>query len=262
MVFIDVSGVMLDMDGTVYRGDVPIEGAAEFVERLKEAGIPHVFVTNNSSHTRTYYYERLKRMGFRVREEDIITSAVAAAVYLKKYRPGARVFMLACPEVREEMAAAGINVTDTDPDTVLLTFDRTIDYAGINRAYHLISEGAAFFATHPDDLCPTEDFYDVDIAPFIRLFESLTDVKAVIIGKPSPLMPEMAAEYMKVPLSETAMVGDRFYTDIRMANDAGIKSVLVLTGEAKRDDIPESDYKPDYVAESVAEINVLPRVGN
>lgn len=255
----DVSGVMLDMDGTVYRGDIPIEGAPEFIGRLKEAGIPFVFVTNNSSHTRRHYYERLKRMGFRVREEDIITSAVAASVYLKKYRPDARVFMLACPEVRDEMRASGINVTDTNPDTVLLTFDRTIDYARINRAYHLISEGAAFVATHPDDLCPTEDFYDVDIGPFIRLFESLTGVKAVVVGKPSRLMPEMAADYMKVPISETMMVGDRLYTDIRMANDAGIKSLLVLTGEATRDDLFSSEYKPDYIAGSVADINIVPR---
>jgi len=254
----DVAGVMLDMDGTVYRGDEPLEGAARFVARLREAGIPYVFITNNSSHTRGFYHRRLSNMGFDVSEEEIITSATAAARYLREFRPRARVFLLASPEVKEEIVSYGVDVTDDGPDTVLLTFDRTICYERINRAYHLIAEGADLIATHPDDLCPTEDFYDVDIGPFIRLFESLTGKKAIVIGKPNRLMLEMAAKVMKADPSGTIMIGDRLYTDIRMARDAGIRSVLVLTGETSEKDLDASEVKPDHVVPSVAEIDVFP----
>lgn len=254
----DVAGVMLDMDGTVYHGDQPVEGAAQFVARLRKAGIPYAFITNNSSHTRGFYYRRLSSMGFDISEDEIITSATATARYLREFRPGARVFLLASPEVKEEIVSYGVDVTDDRPDTVLLTFDRTICYDRINRAYHLIASGAELIATHPDDLCPTEDFYDVDIGPFIRLFESLTGKKATIIGKPNRLMLEMAAKVMNADPSGTVMIGDRLYTDIRMARDAGIRSVLVLTGETSEEDLVSSEIKPDYVVPSVAEIDIFP----
>jgi HAD superfamily hydrolase (TIGR01450 family) len=254
----DVAGVMLDMDGTVYHGDQPVEGASRFVARLREAGIPFAFITNNSSHTRGFYYRRLSSMGFDISEDEIITSATATARYLRESRPGARIFLLASPEVREEIVSYGVDVTDERPDTVLLTFDRTICYDRINRAYHLIASGADLIATHPDDLCPTEDFYDVDIGPFIRLFESLTGKKATVIGKPNPLMLEMAAKVMNADPSKTIMIGDRLYTDIRMARDAGIRSVLVLTGETSEDDLVSSEIKPDHVVPSVAEIDIFP----
>jgi len=257
----DVAGVLLDMDGTVYRGDEPIEGASLFISRLKEAGIPYAFITNNSSHTRDFYFRRLSNMGFPVSEAEIITSATATARFLQKFRPGARVFLMASPDVREEIVSYGINVTDDRPDTVLLTFDRTICYDRINEAYHLISAGAELVATHPDDLCPTEDSYDVDIGPFIRLFESLTGKKATVIGKPNGLMLEMAASVMNVDPSDTVMIGDRLYTDIRMANDAGIRSVLVLTGETSESDLVNSAVRPDHVVRSVAKIDILPRRG-
>lgn len=247
------------MDGTVYRGDEPIEGAADFILRLKGAGIPYAFITNNSSHTRNFYYRRLVNMGFSVSEDEIITSTTATARYIRKYRPGARVFLMASQDVKEEIISYGIDVTDEDPDIVLLTFDRTICYERINRAYHLITAGAELIATHPDDLCPTEDGYDVDIGPFIRLFESLTRRKAVVIGKPNALMLEMAANALGIDRSDALMIGDRLYTDIKMANDAGIRSVLVLTGETSEGDLVSSSVRPDHMVESVAKIDILPR---
>lgn len=256
---IDVSGVMLDMDGTVYLGGDAIEGAGEFIGRLKDAGIPYAFITNNSSHTRDFYFNRLKNMGFQVTENDVITSVTASAKYIIKKRPGARVFLLASPDVRDEFVHHGINVTDEGPDTVLLTFDRTITYDRLNRAYHLIVEGAELIATHPDDLCPTGGGYDVDIGPFIRLFESLTGTKATVIGKPDRLMLEMAADVMDVDPRRTVMIGDRLYTDIKMAQDAGIRSILVLSGETSEADLKNSIVQPTFVVGSVADI-VVPHV--
>ncbi|HKM13846.1 MAG TPA: HAD-IIA family hydrolase [Candidatus Methanomethylophilaceae archaeon] len=253
---IDVSGVMLDMDGTVYLGDEAIEGAVEFIERLNEAEIPHAFITNNSSHTRDFYFNRLKNMGFSVTEDDIITSVTATAKYLNTKRSKARVFPLASPDVIEEFRSYGINITDDNPDTVLLTFDRTITYDKLNRAYHLILNGAELIATHPDDLCPTEGAYDVDIGPFIRLFESLTETKATVVGKPNPLMLEMAADVMGVDPRKTIMIGDRLYTDIKMAQDAEISSILVLSGETSEADLNKSTVQPTFIVRSVGDIGV------
>ena len=196
-------------------------------------------------------------MGFSVPYDSVITSAIATAEFIKARRPEARVFLLASPDVREEFTSNGVNITDEDPDIVLLTYDRTLTYERLNKAYRLIIGGAELIATHPDDLCPTEDGYDVDIGPFIRLFESLTGKEAVVVGKPNSLLPEMAADLMGVDMKGTVMVGDRLYTDIRMAVDAGIRSILVLSGETAEGDLKNSDMKPTHVVKSVADIRIL-----
>jgi HAD superfamily hydrolase (TIGR01457 family) len=250
----DAAGFMIDMDGTVYKGGDLIPGAVEFICALKEKKIPFVFLTNNSSNARTYYYEKIRRMGFDVELDNVLTSTIATIRYIKKNREGKKVFPIATPNVEAEIRDSGIPISETDPDIVLLTFDRTITFDKLNRAFHFILGGAELIATHPDDLCPTEDSYDVDIGPFIRLFESLSGCKANIIGKPNRLMLEMAAAEMGVPAERTIMVGDRLYTDIRMAYDAGTTSILVLTGETSTEDLLTSEVKPTFVLDSVADI--------
>ncbi len=250
---------MLDLDGTVYKGAELIPGATDLIGYLDEQGIPFVFLTNNSAAPRRYYLEKLTGMGFDIEERHIITSNIAALRFVAERRPGAGVYPIASSEVSGEIAAAGIRIDGTRPDIVYLTFDRTIDYGKINKGFHHILDGAELIATHPDDLCPTEDSYDVDIGPFIRLFESLSGCRAEVIGKPNRLMLEMAAAEMGVPLRETVMVGDRLYTDIRMACDAGIDSILVLSGETGPDDLESSGVRPTHVVGSVADIPELLR---
>ena len=252
----DVSGVLLDMDGTVYLGDNPIDGAAEFIQRLKDAGIPYAFITNNSSNTRNFYYQRLKRLGFDVTEDSVITSAVAAAEYITARRKNSKVYVLASPEVEEELVSLGVETTDENPDIVLLAFDRTITYGKLNNAYRMILNGAELIATHPDMFCPTEDGYDVDIGPFITLLESVTGNKAEVIGKPKPLMLEMASGFLGIDSGKAVMIGDRLYTDIKMAEDANIRSILVLSGEASKEQLDISETKPTAVADSVADIMI------
>ena len=248
------SGFMIDMDGTVYKGGDVIPGAIEFIEALKARDIPFVFLTNNSSGARDRYLQKLLRMGFDVDISNVLTSAVATARYILSERPGSRVYAVASPEVTDEFRAAGIDMTDEDPDIVLLTFDRTITYEKINRAYRALMDGAELIATHPDDLCPTEDAYDIDIGPFIRMFEQMCQTKATVIGKPNRLMLEMAAREMGVDPSGTVMVGDRLYTDIEMALQAGTGSILVLSGETTEEMLEESGKHPSHVLGSVAEI--------
>lgn len=248
------AGLMIDMDGTIYKGSNVIPGAKEFIEFLAEEKIPFVFLTNNSSHTREYYCDKLRSMGFRVGRESILTSTIAAVRFIKERRVGKKVFVIATPEVAGEIGELGIENQEECPDIVLLTFDRTITFDKINRAYHCIMNGAELIATHPDDLCPTEDSYDVDIGQFIHMLSYLTGTVPVIVGKPSGLMLEMAAGEMGVAKNGTMMIGDRLYTDIRMASDADIASVLVLTGEAKLSDLDSLETKPTHIVESVADM--------
>ena len=248
-------GFAIDMDGTVYHGERPIPGAREFIAGLRERGIPFRFVTNNSSHNRQFYADRLDRMGFGVTPDEVLTSTVATVRFIKDNRGGRSVYAMATPDVKAEIAESGIRMaSEGRPDIVLLTFDTTIDYGKINRGYHYLLQGSEFIATHPDDVCPTEDSYDIDIGPFIRMFESMTGREATVVGKPNRLMLEMAAAEMGVGPEDVVMVGDRLSTDIRMAADAGTRSILVLSGETDLELLRRSDICPTFVTGSVADI--------
>ena len=248
---------MIDMDGTVYHGSRPIPGAVDFIASLRSHGIPFLFLTNNSCHPRSHYVDRLRSMGFDVSPDEILTSVVATTRYLLDNRPGARVYPLASAGVAEEMASAGVNIVDSEPDIVLLTFDRTMTYDKINAAYRFLVDGAELMATNPDDTCPAEVGYDIDLGPFIRMFEQMCDRRALVIGKPNTLFLEMAADIMGVDPSDTVMVGDRLYTDMEVASRAGAHSILVLTGEATLGDLEASGLEPDHVLGSVADIPPL-----
>lgn len=250
-------GFALDMDGTLYHGDRPIPGAKEFINGLREKGIPFRFITNNSSHVCGFYAARLKRMGFDIEDSDVLTSTVATVRFILSQRPGKKVYAIATPEVAKEISDAGVPLVGEGerPDIVLLTFDTTIDYRKINDGYQYIMGGAEFIATHPDDVCPTEYGYDVDIGPFIRLYESLTGKEPVVVGKPNRLLLDMAALDMGIPAEDVIMVGDRLSTDIRMAIDAGVRSVLVLSGETDEALLRSSGMEPTWVKRSVADID-------
>lgn len=250
-------GLMLDMDGTIYKGGIPIPGARELISFLREQRVPFVFLTNNSSHPRSFYGEKLRRLGFDVSDTDVLTSTIATTRFLLSERPGKTVYPVAVPGVVEELRAAGVRLVDESPDIVVLTFDTTITYEKINRAFHFLRDGAELIATHPDDVCPTEDSYDIDIGPFIRMFEQMCQTKAVVIGKPNHLMLEMAAREMGIDPRDAVMVGDRLSTDIAMAANAGTQSVLVLSGETDERMLEGSDIKPTRAIGSVADLPEL-----
>jgi len=251
------------MDGTLYKGENPIPGAREFVSMLRERGIPFRFLTNNSSHPCSFFADRLKRLGFEVDDRDVLSSTVATARFILSERKGARVYIIATPEVTAELESLGVKGCSSEevPDIVLLTFDTTVDYVKLNTGYHYLMAGAELVATHPDDVCPTETAFDVDIGPFIRLFESLTGKSATVIGKPSRRMLEMAAREMGVSPSDVVMVGDRLSTDIRMGELAGTRTVLVMSGETDEALFASSGIRPTFKEESVASIfpNIIDR---
>ena len=249
-----MKGFAIDMDGTIYHGDRVIPGAIDFIEWLKSNNVPFRFLTNNSSHSRNFYFERLTKMGFEISIENILTSTIATARFILKNYPDKKVYPLCSKEVEEEIEQYGIKIDRVNPDIVLLTYDKSIDYGKINDAFHLIRDGKIFIATHPDDLCPSIEGYDIDIGPFIRMFEDITKSKATVIGKPNKLMLEMAGLEMGIESKDVIMVGDRLYTDIRMAYDNDSPSIAVLSGEMTLEDIKKSDIAPSFILNSVAEI--------
>lgn len=249
-----IKGLAIDMDGTVYKGMDVIPGAIEFIDELNRRNIPYRFVTNNSSKGKVHYYNKLRKLGFNVKMENVLTSGVATLVFLQKERPGKTVYPVATDSYLEDIKEFGIPIDDKDPDIVLLSFDTTITYEKINNAYQFLMRGAELIATHPDDLCPNETGYDVDIGPFILMFEYLTKAKATVVGKPNRLLLDMASAQMGIDSKDIAMVGDRIYTDMRMAFDNGMQSILVLSGETTMKDLEGSEIKPTMIFDSVADI--------
>lgn len=248
-----INAFLIDMDGTICKGWQVIPGAIEFIQYLKDEKKPFVLLTNNSSASRKSYLYKMRTLGFDVDLEDILTSTTATILYLQAEHPKKSVYPLGTPDFCNEVRDAGILIASHDPDIVLLAFDRTITYEKINKAYHYLLNGAEFVCTHPDELCPTENGYDVDIGPFINILSSLTGVQPVIVGKPNVKMAEMASRHMGVPLHSMAMIGDRLYTDMKMAWENGFTSILVLSGETVVADLMESKIEPDIVAASIAD---------
>lgn len=249
----DIDCFLLDLDGTVYFGNTLLSGAAEAVERMRKRGKRVIFLTNNSSATRDFYVKKLCGMGIDVTENDVYTSANATCDWLKEHKPNARLFVIASPEVTREFAVGGLNVCD-EPDTVLLTFDKTLDYSKLVKGCDLIAKGAFYIATHPDFTCPVENGELPDIGSFMMLIEGTTGKRPdVICGKPYPIIADCIAKRTGIPLSRTAMLGDRLETDMKFAINNGLRSVLTLTGVTDRAAYKASGLKVDAVIDSISE---------
>ncbi len=249
----DIDCFLLDLDGTVYFGNRLIDGAREGIERMRR-NKRVIFLTNNSSATKDFYVNKLNNMGFSVTANDIYTSANATQDWLKANRPHSAIYLIASPEVKDEFEAAGLNVNSKQPDTVVLTFDKTLDYEKLARGSDLIKKGAYYIATHPDMTCPIDGGDLPDIGSFMLLIKGTTGrTPDVICGKPYGIIASCVAQMTGVPLSRTAMIGDRLSTDMRFAIDNGLKSVLTLTGETSMDDYNKCDFKVDKIINSIAE---------
>ncbi len=252
----DVRFFLLDMDGTIYLGEQLIDGARELLEILEKQGKKAVFLTNNSSKNREAYRKKLEEMGIKVKPEDIFTSGEATAIYLNKIHPGANIFLLGTPMLEEEFTNAGFNLHyDEKPDYVVLGFDTTLTYRKLWQACDYISEGVEFIATHPDINCPVEGGkYMPDAGAMIKLIEASTGVSPLIIGKPNSHMVDSAREKYAAGKEKMAIVGDRLYTDIQLGINAGIYSILVLSGETTPDQYKASGTKASMVYPSVKEL--------
>lgn len=251
----DVECYALDMDGTIYLGDQWIEGAKEFLEALERAGKKYVFLTNNSSKNPGVYAEKLKRMGWETDVSRIITSGQAAIYYLQKHYNKKRVFLLGNHMLREEFLQEGICLDDEDPEIVVTAFDTSLTYEKMCRVCGFVRSGLPYIATHPDYNCPTEDGFIPDAgAIHAYINASAGRYPDRIIGKPNSDMIDYLLIRTGMERERVVMVGDRLYTDIAAGRNNGLKSVLVLSGESSKEDVPASDVKPDIIFDSVKEL--------
>lgn len=248
----------LDMDGTIYLGEKWIDGAVEFLKRIEQSGRSYVFLTNNSSKNPAVYVEKLHRMGLDVGEDKIITSAQATICYLQEHFSGKKVFLLGNPVLCEEFEQDGISLDDEKPDVVVTAFDTSLNYDKMCKVCDFVREGLPFIATHPDYNCPTETGFIPDIgAIHAFIHASAGRYPDCIIGKPNSFIVDYLVKRTGVPKEEIAMVGDRLYTDIAAGVNNGLKSILVLSGEAGYSEVKESEVVPHLIFESVRDITPL-----
>ena len=239
---------LLDMDGTFYLEDTLIPGSLDFLSALRHTGRKALFLTNNSSKNAEAYLERLARMGVTEPFLNVYTSGQAAGHYVLKHFSGQRGFLLGNGLLKKELVDMGVVIDNQRPDYVLAGFDTTLDYAKLTRMCDLVRAGLPYIATHPDFNCPTESGFIPDLGAIIAFVEASTGRRPdTILGKPYQGIVEGALAITGVPAAETAMVGDRLYTDIATGVNFGMTSILVLSGEADLEDVETSPVKPHLI---------------
>lgn len=251
---------LLDMDGTVTLGEEALPGSGAFFSAI--GAKPYIFLTNNSSHSKAHYLERLRRIGIPAEQDQILTSTDALALYLRKISPtGAAltVYPVGTPGFEEDLLKAGIRLEkrrDRPIDYVVLAFDTTLVYEKLDIACDYIRQGIPYLATNPDRVCPLAGGRVLpDCGALIAYMETCTGIRPLrVIGKPETAMIEMVMDSRHYSKDELAMVGDRIYTDMASARNADILAIAVLSGEATREAIEQADIKPDFIFTDIGEL--------
>lgn len=255
----DIEYFLLDLDGTFYLGNELIDGALRFLHALEQKGKRYLFLTNNSSKNKSAYRSKLLAMGCDVDEEKIFTSGEATTIYLNGLKPDSKVFLLGTPLLEEEFRKAGfqlVNYTDDRPDFVVLGFDTTLTYDKLWKACDWIRNDIPYVATHPDFNCPLEEGrFMPDAGAMIDLIAASTGKRPHVVGKPSQDIIDAIYQKYGFQKQSMAMIGDRLYTDIMTGANAGITSILVLTGETTMEDYNASNVTADYIYASIKEIS-------
>lgn len=249
-------GWLFDLDGTVYLGERLIPGAGEVIAELRRAGRRIAFLSNKPLQTREEYAEKLTRLGVPAAAEDVINSSLVLARYLRDLDPGAPVFVIGEGPMIAEMRAHGFEVRDDERVRwVVIAFDRTFTYAKLNTALQAVRGGARLIATNPDRTCPVEGGEIPDCAGMIAAVEAVTGKQVeAVVGKPSPIILEVALATLGVSAAEAVMVGDRIETDITMGKRLGLATILVLSGITRPGDPRIAGLAPDHVLGSIKEI--------
>jgi arabinose operon protein AraL len=256
-------GYISDLDGTVYRGEEVIPGAPQTIAELRQRGCGVVFLSNKPLERRQAYAEKLTRLGIPASPDDVINSSLVLARYLANSEhgmAGATVFAIGEPPLLEELTAAGLRLSNIpeDIEVVIASFDRTFDYHKLNIGFQALRRGVRFLATNADRTCPVEGGEIPDAGAIIGALEGCSGRKVeLVVGKPSPLIMEMALERLGLPADACLMVGDRLETDIAMGHRVGMSTALVLSGVTQREDLSHSSIQPDYVLESIADLPFL-----
>ena len=246
-------GFLIDMDGVIYRGRQLIPGADAFVNRLVEEQIPFFFLTNNSQRTRRDVATKLRRMGVNAQEKHIFTCAMATARFLALQKPGGTAFVIGEGGLLNAMHANGYSIVDHDPDYVVVGEGRTMSMEMVETAVQMIVDGAKLVATNLDPNCPTQHGLRPGCGAIVAMLEAATGIRAFSVGKPSPVMMRAARKELGLRAEETTIIGDTMETDILGGVQLGYRTVLVLSGGTRREDLVRYAYRPDLIVDSVAE---------
>jgi len=250
-------GYVLDLDGTVYLGDALLPGAKRAIETLRAAGSHIVFLSNKPLQTRADYAAKLTRLGIPTTPTEVINSSWVLARWLQDEAPGAALFVIGEPPLLAELRAAGFRLTEQpgEIEFVVASFDRTFDYRKLQIAFDAVRAGARFIATNGDRYCPTPQGGLPDAAAVIGAIEGCTGKQIeVIVGKPSPITVRAILDRLQLPARECIIVGDRLETDVRMGQEAGMATAVVLTGVTTPELWAASEIQPDYVLRSLDEL--------
>lgn len=258
--------VALDMDGTIYMGMSLFPYTKSFLEGLRQQGIGYSFLTNNPSKNIADYLHKLASMGIEATRDEMYTTALATIDYIRTHYPAARrLFLLGTPSMIAEFEAAGyVSTADSAedvPDVIVAAFDMTLQYNRLCRAAWWVSQGVPYIATNPDRVCPTDQpTVLVDCGSICACIEHATQRRPdITLGKPDPNMLSGILQRHGLQPEQIAMVGDRIYTDVEMAHNAGAMGVLVLSGETTLDVAEQSTRQPHIIAENIGTLGDLLR---
>ncbi|MER2492021.1 HAD-IIA family hydrolase [Catenovulum sediminis] len=252
-----MKNIISDMDGVLYRGKELIPGAKEFVQRLIESNTNFLFLTNNSEQTPIDLVRKLESLGVKgLEEKHFITSAIATAKFLHSQNPGAKVYVVGGGGIVSELYKLGFSITDSDPDYVVVGKTKSFNYEMMKTAVRLINNGAQFIGTNPDIVDPSEQGLEPASGAILAALEISTGKKPYVVGKPNPLMMLIAKNQLGVHSKDTVMIGDRMDTDIIGGLEAGMDTILVLSGVSDRETVKQYPYRPTHVFADVGEIEL------
>jgi len=250
-----IKAVTLDLDGTIYLGTKPVDGAAEYVSFLRDNGIKYLFVTNRANRLPEVIAEQLNEMGIDCKPEDILTSSQATADYLDP----APAYIIGEIGLEKALMDRGFTLTEQAPKYVIVSYDRSFTYAKMHIACNLIYKGAQFIATNPDQCLRMEDGVHPGTGSIVAAIEAGCRQKAMVIGKPQPMILRVAAERMGTAPAETLAGGDNSDTDVPAGISAGMQSAIILTGLSTAEDVEKSDIKPHFTAQNYADLTEITR---
>lgn len=250
---------LTDMDGVLIHEGSMIPGADEFLRKLRDRGVPFLVLTNNSIYTPRDLRARLLATGIDLPEEAIWTSALATAKFLDSQRPGGSAYVIGEAGLTTALHEAGYTLSESDPDYVVLGETRTYSFEAITRAIRLIDGGARFIATNPDATGPSLEGALPACGSVAALITRATGVEPYFVGKPNPVMMREGLNKIKAHSESTAMIGDRMDTDVKCGIEAGLETILVMTGITQAGDIERFPYRPSRVVKSIADL--IPELG-
>lgn len=248
---------LLDLDGTIYLDNRLIPGAKEFLDWVHSSGRRAIFITNNSSKSVTDYIKKMAKLGINTTSDDYFTSSMAMAIYLNQHHSKKKVYVMGTSSLKRELASNHIEIahgSDHDVDVVVLGYDTELTYQKLIDVSRLLKKDLVYLATNPDFVCPVAFGFVPDCGAMAELLRHSTGKMPIFIGKPDPLILDLAMEKANIPTDETIVIGDRLYTDIQSGHNANVATLCVLSGEATLQEIQTMKQKPDYVISSIKDL--------